>query len=101
MTLPLLRRPGGYVPLLLSAAALTLIVGYLAFHGVTEPPPGVRPDEGTAAHVFQLLMAAQLPVMGWFAVSWLPREPREALKVLVLQAVAAAVPVATILVLEM
>jgi hypothetical protein len=53
-------------------------------------------DEGTAAHLWQLLMAGQLPVIAFFAIAWLPRSPRQALVVLLLQAVAglaAAAPV--------
>ena len=32
-----------------------------------------RPDEGTIAHLWQLLMAGQLPVLAFFAIKWLPR----------------------------
>ena len=48
------------------------------------------------AHLWQLLMAGQIPVIALFAVMWLPRAPPEALLVLGVQAaavVAAAVPV--------
>ena len=53
-------------------------------------------DEGTAAHLWQLLMAGQLPIIGFFAIKWFPRTPGPALLVLVLQAIAglaAAAPV--------
>jgi len=46
-------------------------------------------DEGTAAHIFQILMVAQVPVVAFFAINWLPRTPRQALNVLALQAGAA------------
>ncbi len=46
-------------------------------------------DEGTAAHVFQLLMVAQVPLVGYFAMTWLPRRPGAALSVLLLQVLAA------------
>ena len=39
-----------------------------------------------AAHIFQLLIAGQLPIVAFFAIKWLPRTPRQALQVLVLQA---------------
>jgi hypothetical protein len=51
-------------------------------------------DEGTAAHVFQLLMAAQVPVVAFFAVKWLPRAPGPTLQVLALQGVAALAAIA-------
>ena len=67
----------------MSLAALALVLGHVAVSG------GVREtDEGTAAHLWQLLMAAQLPVVAFFAITWLPRAPRPALQVLALQAVA-------------
>jgi hypothetical protein len=53
-------------------------------------------DEGTAAHVWQLLMAGQVPIIAWFALKWLRAEPRRAPLVLALQlgaAFAAMLPV--------
>jgi hypothetical protein len=45
-------------------------------------------DEGAVAHIWQLLMAGQLPVIAFFAIKWLPAEPGHALRVLALQAAA-------------
>ena len=45
-------------------------------------------DEGAAAHIFQLLIVAQVPVGAFFAIKWLPQAPRQALLVLALQACA-------------
>ena len=53
-------------------------------------------DEGMAAHLWQLLMAGQIPVIAFFAITTLPRAPGRALGVLALQAaagLAAAAPV--------
>jgi hypothetical protein len=91
MELSALRRPSALIPLAMSFAALALVLGHLAIFGVAR-----QPDEGTAAHLWQILMAGQVPVIAFFAVTWLPRAPRQALLVLVLQAVAglaAAAPV--------
>ena len=87
----LLRHPSALTPLLMSAAALSTVAIFVARHG-TAP----QADEGAAAHLWQLLMAGQLPIIFWFAASWLPRAPRAALIVLCLQflaGVAAAAPV--------
>ena len=81
----LLRRPGAFVPLLCSLAALAVVLGNIAVLG------GVREaDEGAAAHLWQLLMAGQVPIILFFAGKWLPRAPRAALIVLALQFTAAA-----------
>jgi hypothetical protein len=85
----------------MSLAALSLLLGYVAVHGTTEETYVVvngvrRADEGTAAHLFQLLMGGQLLVIAWFAVRWLPTRTREAIAVLCLQFVAGASAFATL-----
>lgn len=67
----------------LSLAGLALVLGHVAVSGA-----GREADEGTAARVWWLLMAAQIPLVGFFAITWLPRAPRMALLVLALQAAA-------------
>jgi hypothetical protein len=91
METALLRRPSAVIPVAMSLAALTLVLGYAAMFGTAR-----QADEGTAAHLWQLLMAGQVPVIAFFAFKWLPSEPRQAAGVLALQvaaAVAAAFPV--------
>ena len=40
------------------------------------------------AHIFQISIAAQLPIIAFFAIKWMPRTPGPALAVLALQATA-------------
>ena len=87
MSFSMLRRPTAIVPLAMSFVALAVVLVHYAAYGVAR-----EADEGAAAHLWQLLMAAQLPILGFFAAIWLPRAPKQALLVLVLQA-AAALPV--------
>ena len=87
----LLKRPSALVPVAMSAAALAMVVGYAAIFGTAR-----QADEGTAAHLWQLLMAGQIPVIAFFAIRWLPTAPRRGLIVLAVQvcaALAAAFPV--------
>jgi hypothetical protein len=77
----MLRRPEALIPLGMSLAALAVLVGHLALFGVAR-----EADEGAAAHIWQLLMALQLPVLALFALRWLPRAPRQTLGVLALEA---------------
>lgn len=75
----------------MSVAALGVVLGHIAIFGVAR-----EADEGTAAHLWQLLMAGQVPIIAFFAVRCLPQTPGPALVVLGLQAVAglaAAAPV--------
>lgn len=73
----LIKQPSAFLPVVMSSAALATVLVYLARHGVVH-----EPDEGTAAHVWQLLMAAQMPIIGFFAIKWLPRAPKPALQIL-------------------
>jgi len=85
------KRPSALIPLWMSLAALVLVVGHIAISGAAR-----EPDEGAAAHIWQLLMAGQIPFIAFFAITWLPRDPGRALLVLALQlaaGLAAAAPV--------
>ena len=84
MNVSLMKQPSALLPLAMSCAALALVLGHAALFGVVH-----EADEGTAAHVFQLLMAGQVPLVAYFAVRWLPRAPGGTLRVLALQAGAA------------
>ena len=95
MSTPLLKQPSAILPILISLAALAMILGYVALYGVTR-----QHDEAAPARIFQLLMVAQIPIVLFFAMRWLPQAPKQALLVLGLQAAAWIVPVATILFLE-
>jgi uncharacterized membrane protein HdeD (DUF308 family) len=87
----MVRQPSAWLPLAMSGAALALIVGHLLLVGVAR-----QADEGTEAHLWQLLMALQLPLIAYFAITSLPRNPGQALLVLALQACAAAAAIVPI-----
>src|SRR6516225_6834568 len=85
MTVPImLKKPSGFLPVVMSLAALALVLAHVALFGAAR-----ETDEGAAAHLWQLLMAGQVPIMGFFAIRWLPAEPRTAAAVLVIQVGAA------------
>ncbi|MGE0354405.1 MAG: hypothetical protein AB7I33_02930 [Gemmatimonadales bacterium] len=81
MTVSPMKQPSAVIPLAMSLAALLLVLGHAAMFGVVH-----EADEGTAAHIFQILMAGQVPIVAWFALKWLPRIPGAAIRVLLLQA---------------
>jgi hypothetical protein len=58
-------------------------------------------DEGTAAHLFQLLMPAQVPIIAVFAATQWSRDPAWAGRVLALQIGAAAALVAAVFLLDL
>ena len=77
------KRPSAWVPIIMSLAALAIEVIHVIRFG-----PAREADEGTSAHLWQMLMAGQLPIIAFFAIKWLPKTPKGALLVLVSQAVA-------------
>ena len=95
MSAPLMKQPSAFLPILISLTALAMVLGYVGLYGVTR-----QPDEGAPAHIFQLLMVLQIPIVLFFAIKWLPRAPKQALLVLGLQAVAWLAPLATIMFFE-
>jgi DNA-binding CsgD family transcriptional regulator len=80
----ILKVPSAFLPLAMSFSALATVLIYVAIVG-----PVPQADEGTAAHIWQILMAGQIPIIVFFTIKWLPRTPRQALLVLVLQGSAA------------
>ncbi len=84
-----------WLPLAISAFLLVLLVRHVVLYGTAA-----QADEGTEAHLFQLLMPVQLMVMAYFAVSSLPRAPRLTLMVLALQGAAAGLLFAAVYWLE-
>ena len=91
----LLKKPSAFLPLGMSLGALATVLIYVALFG-----PAPQADEGTAAHIWQILMAGQIPIIGFFALKWLPRTPKEALLVLVLQGSAALMALAPVFLLR-
>src|SRR5437588_12988027 len=79
----LLKRPSAFILVFMSLLALALVFVSVALFGVAR-----EADEGATAHLWQLLMAGQVPVVAFFALRWLPRAPRPAFAVLSLQVLA-------------
>ena len=84
MNVSLMKQPTAFLPVAMSLTALATVLAHVAMFGTAR-----EADEGTAAHLWQLLMVAQLPIIAFFAIRWLPRTPRRATYVLALQVAAA------------
>lgn len=88
-------RLSAILPIAMSLLALAVVLTHIARSG-TAP----QADEGTAAHIWQLLMAGQLPIILFFAIRTLPEAPRYTLLVLGLQAAAAVAALAPVYLLH-
>ena len=80
----LIKKPSAFLPIMMSLAALAIVLVFLAMFGIVH-----ETDEGASAHIWQLLMALQVPIIIFFAIKWFVRAPRQSLYVLALQAGAA------------
>lgn len=91
----LLKQPTAWIPLTMSLVAFLLVVVYVLLFGIAR-----QEDEGAAAHIFQLLLVGQLPFMGYFALRWLPKKPKDAFIILIIQVIAGIIALAPIFILE-
>jgi len=87
----MLKHPSAWIPIVMSLIGVTMVLVHFAVSGIVY-----EADEGTLAHLWQLLMAGQLPIIAFFAFKWLPRDTRGAVKVLMLQAAAGLASMASV-----
>ena len=93
---PSLKEPLAFIPIGLSLSALAMTVLVVAVNGVVR-----EADEGTAAHLFQSFMAASFTVSVAFVIRWLARAPRQMLRILAIQIVAALLALAPVFYLKL
>jgi hypothetical protein len=79
-----IRRPSAFLPIAMSLVALALVLSHIVLFGIVH-----EADEGAAAHIWQILMTAQVPIIAFFAIKYLLQRPKQALLILALQIVAA------------
>jgi hypothetical protein len=88
------QAPSAWLPIAMSALALAVVAGHLLISGSAR-----EADEGAAAHLWQLLMAGQVPIIAWFLLRRAPKEPWEAASVLAIQVGAVFVAAAPVMLL--
>jgi hypothetical protein len=96
MSLSTLKKPSAWIPVVMSLTALAIVAIHVAVHG-----PAREADEGAAAHLWQMLMAGQVPIVAFFALKWLRRTPGQALVVLAIQVGAALAAMAPVFLLNL
>ena len=73
------RQPSALVPLAMAMTALAVVLIHIGVYGAAR-----EADEGATAHIWQLLMVAQLPALAVFGIRWLPKAPKQAMGVMAL-----------------
>lgn len=87
----IIKKPIAWIPIAIPLAFFVYIVIYISMFGIVR-----EQDEGTPAHLFQLWLLLEPFMVGYFALNWLPRAPKQALIILALQIVAALLPIAVV-----
>jgi hypothetical protein len=87
----LFLKPSALIPILMSVMAFSLVIAHAAIYGIVK-----EADEGTAAHIFQLLMVAQLPIIAFFGLKWLKKSSKQTLWILSIQFTAWLIAIAAV-----
>ena len=81
MNTSIIKQPSAWIPIALSFAILGVMLIYITGFG----PPQPEADEGLGAHLFQIWLALEALLIPFFAITWLPHAPRQALFILAIQ----------------
>lgn len=90
------RKVSAYLPIVMSLAALTIVLADVIAHGAAR-----QTDEGASAHLWQLLVAGQIPFIAYFLLRWLRKAPGTALKVFGVQSAALVAAFAPVFLLRL
>ena len=90
------RQPSALVPLGMAVTALAVVMIHIAVFGSAR-----EADEGPTAHIWQLLMVAQLPALIVFGIRWLPKAPKQAMGVLAVLVAAILVAMAPVFIFHL
>lgn len=85
MELLLGKKASALIPVLMSLTALVLVAAQISIHGLSP-----EPDEGALAHLYQLLVVGQIPVIAFFGVRWFRLAPSQGWRVVAAQGLALA-----------
>ena len=85
------KKLSAWSPVVMSIGALVLVGVQITVHG-TQP----ERDEGALAHMWQLLILGQVPIIGFFVFRWLRAYPRQGASVLATQVIVAALALAPV-----
>ncbi len=87
-----MKQPSAWIPIAMSLTVLAIMLTSIAIFGI----PHREADEGTAAHLFQIWLVLEELMVAFFAIKWLPQNPKQTSLVLALQiaaVIAACAPV--------
>jgi len=92
----IIKKPSAWIPIVIPLTFFAYLIIYITIFGIAR-----EQDEGIGAHLFQLWLVLEPLMVGFFAVKWLPRAPKQALFILALQIVAALLPISVVFSLKL
>jgi len=92
----IIKKPSAWIPIVIPLTFFSYLIIYITIFGIFR-----EQDEGIGAHLFQLWLVLEPLMVGFFAVKWLPRAPKQALFILALQIVAALLPISVVFSLKL
>ena len=92
----ILRKPSAWIPIAIPVAFFAYVAVYASFFEIVR-----ESDEGVGAHLFQIWLVLEPFMLGYFAFTWVPRAPRQALSILALQIIAAVMACAPVYLLKL
>src|SRR3989344_3716459 len=93
----LIKKPSAWIPIVMSFLALSILIVHVLIFGIDLKQ---QKDEGTEAHLFQILMVGEIPIIAFFLIKWLPKKIKETLLILLLQFISGCIPLAVLFFLE-
>jgi len=79
------KKASARIPVVMSLTALLLVAVQVAIHGLSP-----EPDEGALAHLYQMLLLGQIPVIAYFGLRWFRLAPLQGMRIVVAQGLALA-----------
>lgn len=79
----LLKKPSAWLPIAFSFAILLMELWAVMTYGVASAQRDK--DEGVLAHLFQIWLVLEIPMILYFATRWLQENPRKAFLILIIQ----------------
>lgn len=80
----LLKKSSAWIPIALSGVMFGILLVFLALSAGQSPAK----DEGVGAHLFQIWLVLEVFGIGFFVLTEVPKAPRQALPVLMIQVIA-------------
>ena len=97
----LFKKPSAWIPIALSIV-MSAFIFTMIFIQVNQFGAIVREaDEGVGARLFQIWLVLEVFMVGFFAVKWLPIEPKQTIFILALQIIAILIACAPVFILKL